>query len=111
MSPVLSMSLHGASRLRTICEVLREVYELYPGRDARSKMTRKKLVEAERMAKKMTLKLIENKLDIDWNNNQDWERDLLRRMDADMKKRYQTIKARKKRAQEKKKAKAKKKKR
>lgn len=57
----------------------------------------------------MTLKLIENKLDIDWNNNQDWERDLLRRMDADMKKRYQTIKARKKRAQEKKKAKAKKK--
>lgn len=50
----------------------------------------------------MTLKLIENKLEIEWTENQDWEKDLLRRMDNDMKKRYQTLKARKKKEKAKK---------
>lgn len=53
------MSLRNANKVRTICEVLREINDFHQGDTKHDKKVRKKLVEAECMAKKMSHKLLE----------------------------------------------------
>ena len=53
------MSLRRATKIRTLCEVLREVNDLHQGKTKHDKKVRKRLVEIERMAKKMSYKLLE----------------------------------------------------
>ena len=77
------MSMRDASNARTICEVLRMANDLNQGDSKREKMTRKLLAEAEAMAKKMSLKLLEYNQDVFkdyWKENPDKEADLKKRM-------------------------------
>ena len=77
------MSMRDASNARTICEVLREINDICQGNDKRDKAIRKKLAEAERMAKKMSYKLLEYNREIFvdyWEENKDKEKDLKNRM-------------------------------
>ena len=62
------MSLRRATKVRTLCEVLREINDLHQGDKKHDKKVRKKLVEAECMAKKMSYKLLEynKEYDKDW---------------------------------------------
>lgn len=77
------MSMRDASNARTICEVLRMANDLNQGDSKREKMTRKLLAEAETMAKKMSLKLLEYNQEVFkdyWQENPDKESDLKIRM-------------------------------
>lgn len=70
-------NLHTAARMRTICEVLREIHDVHP-----DKATRALVVEAGNMAKKMARKLVQyNKKEFPqwWEVNGDFEEDLRRR--------------------------------
>lgn len=62
------MSLRRATELRTLCEVLREINDLHQGDKKHDRKVRKKLIEAEYMAKKMSYKLLEynKEYDKDW---------------------------------------------
>lgn len=53
------MSLRRATKIRTLCEVLREINDLHQGETKHDRKVRKRLVEIERMAKKMSYKLLE----------------------------------------------------
>lgn len=77
------MSMRDASNAITICEVLRRINDLNQGDSKREKMTRKLLAEAERMAKKMSLKLLEYNKEVFtnyWEENKNKEEDLKKRM-------------------------------
>ena len=50
--------MRGACKLRTICEVLREINDMHQGDTDADKQTRSRLIEAEAMAKKMDKKLL-----------------------------------------------------
>lgn len=66
-----------ASKRRTICEVLREIGDEHPG-------ARPKVIEAVKMAKRMSAKLLEyNKETFKdwWKENPDWEEDVRRRIE------------------------------
>ena len=52
------MTMRTSNKLRTICEVLREINDLHQGDTAVDAETRGKLVEAEDMAKRMDTKLL-----------------------------------------------------
>ena len=76
------MSLKKANRVRTICEVLREINDVLQNSEIQKKIL-PKLIEAETMAKKMEKKLIYyNKAGFPewWGENPDYEKDLARRM-------------------------------
>lgn len=81
------MSLRGTCKLRTICEVLREIQD-YAVR-LRGPYLRhgqeivKRLIEAEAMGKRMAGKLYEYNKQFDrgwWEKNADYEADLRRRL-------------------------------
>ena len=77
------MSIRGASKQRTICEVLREINDLHQGNSRHDKEVRKKLSEAEDMGKRMSTKLKEYNKNVYkdwWEKNPDYERDLDRRL-------------------------------
>jgi hypothetical protein len=77
------MSMRDTSNARTVCEVLREINDLVQSDSKRDKVIRKKLAEAEGMAKKMSLKLLEYNQDVFkdyWKENPDKEADLKIRM-------------------------------
>ena len=80
------MKKHGmryTNTNRTVCEVLREINDLCQGDDERDKNVRRKLFEAEHMAKRMALKLLEYNKDWDkdwWAANPNYEKNLKRRM-------------------------------
>ena len=79
------MSLKGASKLRTLCEVLREINDELIGTEYHAAIF-PKLIEAERMAKKMTKKLRSYSRKYDagwWEANPDYERDLERRLNTE----------------------------
>lgn len=72
------MTIIGASHKRTICEVLREIQDVVS-----DDMITTKLIEAEHMAKRMSAKMLEYNKDVFddfWEENEDYERDMLRRM-------------------------------
>lgn len=79
------MSLRRATRVRTLCEVLREINDLHQGDKKHDRKVRKKLVEAERMAKKMSYKLLEynKEYDKDW-----WETTEGKRREKLLRKRF-----------------------
>jgi hypothetical protein len=77
------MSLRSSNRLRTICEVLREINDISQGSSLHEQIL-PRLQEAERMAKKMSRKLYDNNKQWDakfWEQNPDYEKDFLKRMD------------------------------
>lgn len=81
--PVFDM--HGASHLRTICEVLREINDMHQVDTDHDKKTRKKLREAQIMAKKMSNKLLDHNKEVFagwWDENPDYEEDLRRRINS-----------------------------
>ena len=73
------MSFNTAFHKRTICEVLREIYDYAEDLKAIKDRTEEAMI----MAKKMNKKLIEYKRnwdeDMDWEPNLDYEEDLKRR--------------------------------
>jgi len=78
------MSIRSAGDHRyTLCEVLREINDLHQGDSETDKIIRNKLVLAERMAKKMSRKLLEynkNAFKDWWDKNPDHEEKILRRL-------------------------------
>lgn len=81
MVDVQDVSLRGTYWLRTICEVLREIYDLAQTDAPESREIRARLIEVERMAKRMSRALYEynKRYDADWwEKNPDVEQDLLR---------------------------------
>jgi len=80
-------SMRHACAKRTLCEVLREINDIHQGITDTEKKTRKLLMEAEGMAKRMANKLKEYNKHYDqdwWAANPDYEKDFNRRL----KKRY-----------------------
>jgi hypothetical protein len=76
------MSLKSASKLRTLCEVVREINDILQGDKIHEKIL-PKLIEVEYMAKKMEKKLLEynkNGFPDWWAENSDYEKDLERRL-------------------------------
>jgi len=80
------LSLRGANIKRTVCEVLREIYDIAQSDSAEDVAIRRKLVEAEKMCKKMAKALYRYNKDFDanwWLNNPNYDkaikRDLNRR--------------------------------
>jgi hypothetical protein len=76
------MSMRGACENRTICEVLREINDILHGNPAHKQIL-PKLIEAEKMAKKMSGKLVEYNKEIFagwWEKNPDYEKDIKRRL-------------------------------
>jgi len=68
-----------ATQKRTICEVLREIWDIHP-----DEKTRTLLQEAEDMAKRMALKLLQYNKEVFrdwWEENPDYEADLNRRLE------------------------------
>ena len=77
------MSIRGVQKVRTICEVLREINDLHQEQTNHDKVIRNKLKEAEQMAKRMDKKLLSynKKYSKDWwEKNPDYEKDLKLRM-------------------------------
>jgi hypothetical protein len=77
--------MHGASHLRTICEVLREINDLHQGTSEHDKNVRQKLLEAQLMAKRMSNKLLDYKNEVFtdwWDDNPDYEEDLRKRINS-----------------------------
>lgn len=78
------MSIRSAGDHRyTLCEVLREINDLHQGDSETDKIIRNKLVLAEKMAKKMSRKLLEYNKSVFkdwWDNNPDHEEKILRRL-------------------------------
>jgi len=71
------------NKIRTICEVLREINDLHQDDSQQSKTTRKLLCDAEDMAKRMVKKLKEYNMKWDatwWEKNPDYEKDLDKRL-------------------------------
>jgi hypothetical protein len=84
------MTLRGfASEKRTICEVLREVWDLVKNSGLPNSVEDEfleLLEEAEGMAKRMIRKLVEYNKGTDpiwWEENKDYEEDLRRRLNED----------------------------
>ena len=78
------MSMRNASLQRTICEVLRELNDLHQSDSAHDKTIRVKLAEAEKMAKRMSLKLLENNKEAFkdwWASNPEYEKRLRARLE------------------------------
>jgi len=77
------MSMREANKLRTICEVLREINDLFNENNASKQTVVPLIKEAEKMAAKMARKLYEYNKEFDkdwWEENKDYEQDLLKRM-------------------------------
>ena len=81
----MSLDQKRKAKNRTICEVLREVDDIaYESDIEQYKILRAKLIEAEKMAKKMSRKLYEYNKKWDkgwWEKNKDYEEDLLKRLE------------------------------
>jgi len=82
------MSIKSASHDRTICEVIRKINDLAQGNDPKDSHIRSLCTEAEIMAKKMALRLIEYKKELGGDSWYQWEKnnptvveDLKRRLD------------------------------
>jgi hypothetical protein len=75
--------MRDASHLRTICEVLREINDLHQGISRKDILTRKKLAVCQKMAKRMSLKLLEYNKEVFrdwWKNNKNYEKQLRKRL-------------------------------
>jgi hypothetical protein len=72
------------SKKRTVCEVLREINDMHQRNNKHDKEIRMKLFEAEYMAKRMSLKLLELQPDIYdkgwWKKNKNFAKSLVLRM-------------------------------
>jgi hypothetical protein len=78
------MSMRNASHERTICEVLREINDLHQSDSTHDKVIRQKLSEAEKMAKRMSLKLLEYNKEVYkdwWASNPEYEKRLRARLE------------------------------
>lgn len=78
------MSLKSACEKRTICEVLREINDMLQGNPIHPQVL-PKLVEAEKMAKKMAGKLVEYNKEIFadwWIENPQYEEKLKKRLET-----------------------------
>jgi hypothetical protein len=80
------MSLRGAAKKRTVCEVLREINDIISFKQNIPQdviiAIRVRLIEAERMTKKMSIKLrvYNQRYDANWwKQNKDYEKDIKRR--------------------------------
>jgi hypothetical protein len=76
--------MRNASQERTICEVLREINDAHQGDSEHDIRMRLRLSEAEKMAKRMSLKLIENNKEVFkdwWASNPDYEKRLRARLE------------------------------
>jgi hypothetical protein len=70
-------------KVRTICEVLREINDMHQTNSEHDIRVRNKLVEAENMAKRMDKKLLSYNKKYSqkwWAANPDYEKDLKKRM-------------------------------
>ncbi len=78
------MSMRGAFPKRTLCEVLREINDILNKNEPMQPCEiRKKLIEAEVMAKKMSHKLRKYNKSWDakwWEDNKDYDEDFTKRM-------------------------------
>ena len=77
------MSIRGAQKVRTICEVLREINDMHQTNSKHDIIVRQKLCEAEKMAKRMDAKLLSYNKKYSktwWEKNPDYEKDLKIRM-------------------------------
>lgn len=77
------MSMRDVAKSRTICEVLREINDIHQENSGHDKMVRKKLCEAENMAKRMSKKLLEYNKNVYrgwWNKNPNYEKSLKLRL-------------------------------
>lgn len=77
------MTMRGSSKHYTICEVLREINDLHQEDTEHDKMIRNKLSLAEKMAKRMSKKLLEYNKEVYkdwWERNPDYEEDINRRL-------------------------------
>jgi hypothetical protein len=77
--------MHGASHLRTICEVLREINDLHQSNSEHDKNVRQKLLEAQLMAKRMSNKLLDYKNEVFegwWGDNPNYKDDLRKRINS-----------------------------
>jgi len=86
------MGMKKVSNRRTICEVLREINDIHQGDADVDIITRKKLAIAEKMAKKICLRLLIHKKEdgspewIEWlEANPDKESDMVSRLMGDYK--------------------------
>jgi hypothetical protein len=79
------MLMNFANNKRTICEVLREINDLHQSGTQHDKTTRKLLLEAQKMAKRMSTKLLDYNKQVYkdwWDKNPDYEEDLRRRINS-----------------------------
>lgn len=77
------MPMNEASKFITICEVLREINDLVQEDTELNKNIRSKLSTAEKMAKRMSRKLVEYNQEVFknwWDENPDYKADLERRL-------------------------------
>lgn len=77
------MGIRGAQKVRTLCEVLREINDMYQTISEYDKIIRQKLCEAEQMAKRMDKKLLSYNKKYSktwWKKNPDYEQDLKKRL-------------------------------
>lgn len=75
--------MRNASHLRTLCEVLREINDLHQGDTEHDREVRRKLTEAEGMAKKMAFRLLDYNKDAFrewWDDNPEYEKRLRKRL-------------------------------
>jgi hypothetical protein len=89
------MTMRDASHKITICEILRDINDLHQSNEEHDKRVRRLLFTAEKMAKKMSFKLLEYNQEIFvdwWKDNQEYEKKLKQRL----KKSYLTGKEKKK---------------
>jgi hypothetical protein len=66
------MSMNSVFRLRTVCEVIREINDLNQGDSDREKLTREKLAEAEKMTKRMAQGLAKYKTALNLDRSDDF---------------------------------------
>lgn len=85
MNNVRNNFMHKSVNRRTICEVLREINDMHQGNNDHDNKTRRLLLEAQKMAKRMSFKLLDYNKKVFkgwWDKNPDYERDLRRRIDS-----------------------------
>jgi hypothetical protein len=78
--------MRQASKKRTLCEVLREINDIHQSLDNKDVETRRLLVEAQGMAKKIVNKLFEYSKQYHykyWKENPDHAADVRRRLGKD----------------------------
>ena len=78
------MSLNNAAPQRGVCEVIREINDLFQGDTELDKLIRLRCAEAERMAKEMSIELCKTVKEYykRWPENKDYTKDMANRKKA-----------------------------